>query len=101
MAAKQEDKKEIIEFAPTLTKQDKEKMSKQFNLIALRIPCQNIGKLGQSLKQYTFQRKSIKSFQTDPQNVVDSTTNKPKFKCLLLNESIKTSGNLYATLCNI
>ena len=87
-----EEKKAQIEFVPTLTKQDKEKMSKEFNLIALRIPCQNIGKLGQSLKPYTFQRKGIKSFQTDPQNVIDPTNNKPKFKCLLLNESIKTSG---------
>ena len=84
-------KLEKIKFAPTLTKQDKEKMKQQFDLIALRIPCENIGKIGQSLKQYTFQRKGVKPFQADPENVVDSSTNKSKFKCLLLNDSIKTS----------
>eukprot|EP01084_Bolivina_argentea_P073454 133298_1 len=78
------------EFTPILTKQDKDQMKKQFNLIALRIPSKNISKLGQSLKPYTFQRKTTKSFQTDPQNIIDPITNKPQFKCLLLNESIKT-----------
>ena len=90
---KEEKKKEeddSIEFMDVLSKKDKEEMKRELNLIALRIPCQNIGKLGQSLKPYTFQRKGIKPFQPDPENVIDSNTNKPKFKCLLLNESIKT-----------
>ena len=88
----EEKKKENDEdFYPILTDEDKAKIQKKFDLIALRIPCKNISKLGNALREYSFDRKGIKRFQADPQNETDSITQKPLFKCLLLCKSIKTT----------
>ena len=92
MAQAAEEKKEDIEFVPALTPQQKDALSKELNLMALRVPVRAIGKLKKSLTPYSFHRTGFKTVQPDPQNELDPSTNKAMYKCILLHQNVKTKG---------